>query len=68
MVSFFNLPSYIEDEEIIQKLISWGVTPTLPVRRRYYPGTTVADGTRFLRVKFPKEVVSTGLFCTTGLF
>ncbi|KAI2645114.1 ATP-dependent RNA helicase glh-4 [Labeo rohita] len=58
MVSFFNLPSYIEDEEIIHKLNSFGVTPILPVRRRYHPGTTVADGTRFLRVRFPKEVAS----------
>ncbi len=23
-----------------------------------YPGTDIADGTRYLRVKFPKEVVS----------
>ena len=58
MVSFLSLPSYIEDEEISQKLINWGVTPILPLRRRYHPGTTVADGTRFLRVKFPQEVTS----------
>ncbi len=58
MVSFLNLPSYIEDEDIVQKLVNWGVTPILPVRRRFYPGTTVADGTRFLRVKFSQEVTS----------
>lgn len=58
MVSFLNLPNYISDEEVLQKLTSWGVTPILPLRRRFYPGTTVADGTRFIRVKFPKDVVS----------
>ncbi len=26
MVSFLSLPSYIEDEEIIQKLMNWGVS------------------------------------------
>lgn len=58
MVSFLNLPNYIQDSEIIQKLVDWGVSPILPLRRRYHPGTTVADGTRFIRVKFPKEVMS----------
>lgn len=58
MVSFLNLPSYIQDEEIQQKLSNWGVTPILPIRRKYHPGTMVADGTRFVRVKFPKEVKS----------
>lgn len=58
MVSFLSLPSYIDDDEIIQKLINWGVTPILPLRRRYHPGTTVADGTRFIKVKFPQEVTS----------
>uniref|UniRef100_A0A673LRR2 CCHC-type domain-containing protein n=1 Tax=Sinocyclocheilus rhinocerous TaxID=307959 RepID=A0A673LRR2_9TELE len=54
VVSFLRLPNYINDEDVLQKLQSWGVTPILPLRRRYYPGTTVADG----RVKFPKDVVS----------
>ena len=34
------------------------MTPILPLRSRFYPGTAVADGTQFLRVKFPKEVAS----------
>lgn len=58
MVSFLHLPNYIKDNEIIQKLVDWGVIPILPLRRRYHPGTTVADGTRFLRVKFPKEIMT----------
>ncbi|KAL2095508.1 hypothetical protein ACEWY4_010227 [Coilia grayii] len=58
MVSFLHLPPELPDRQIIERLIKWGVQPLLPVRRRYYPGTTVTDGTRFLRVKFPKEVVS----------
>lgn len=58
MVSFLRLPTYISDEEILMKLTNWGVTPILPLRRRFYPGTTVADGTRFIRVKFPKDIAS----------
>jgi len=38
--------------------VDWGVNPILPLKRRYYPGTTVVDGTRFLRVKFPQEIVT----------
>lgn len=58
MDSFLNLPNYISNEEVLKKLTSWGLTPILPLRRRFYPGTTVADGTRFIRVKFPKDVLS----------
>ncbi len=58
VVSFIHLPAYIEDSEILNKLENWGVTPASEIRRRMYPGTDVADGTRYLRVKFPKEVVS----------
>lgn len=58
MVSFLRLPNYIEDEEIIKKLVGWGVPPILPLRRRYHPGTKMADGTRFMKVKFPQEVTS----------
>lgn len=57
-VSFLNLPAYIEDQVILQKLVRWGVVPILPVKRRYYPGTLIADGTRFLRVRFPKQITS----------
>lgn len=46
MVSFLNLPTYITDEEIIKKLIDWGVTAASTVKRRMWPGTEIADGTR----------------------
>jgi len=36
MVSFLHLPNYIKDDEIIQKLVDWGVNPILPLKRRYY--------------------------------
>ncbi len=52
------MPNYIKDEEIIQKLVDWGVNPILPLRRRFYQGTTVADGKRFLRVRFPQDIVT----------
>lgn len=55
---FLHLPNYFKDDEIIQKLVDWGVNPILPLRRIYHPGTTVADGTRFLRVKFPQDIVT----------
>lgn len=58
VVSFLNLPTYIMDEEIIKKLIDWGVTPVSIVKRRMWPGTGIADGTRFLKVKFTEKVKS----------
>lgn len=58
LVSFLHLPPDVPDAAILARLARWGVLPILPVRRRYYPGTNVADGTRFLKVRFPKEVVS----------
>ena len=58
VVSFIHLPAYIEDSDILIKLQNWGVTPVSDIIRRMYPGTDIADGTRYLRVKFPKEVVS----------
>lgn len=58
MVSFLHLPPYVGDRDILQRLEKWGVEPILPLRRRFYPGTDVADGTRFIRVRFPKDIVS----------
>lgn len=58
MVSFMKLPAYINDNEILDKLRIWGVTPTSAIRRRMWPGTNVADGTRFVKVKFEGVVKS----------
>lgn len=58
VVSFQNLPAYIEDHEIVDKRHKWGVSMTSPVKRRMWPGTHIADGTRFVRVKFNEEVQS----------
>lgn len=58
MVSFMHLPPELPDKLILDKLVNWGVKPILPLKRRFYPGTSVADGTRFLKVIFPKEVAS----------
>jgi len=46
IVSFLHLPAYLHDKTIEDKLKSWGVTPMTKVRRRLYPGTNIADGTR----------------------
>ena len=58
VVSFMNLPFYVEDQEILEKLRTWGVSAASPIKRRMWPGTNVADGTRFLKVKFNNQVQS----------
>lgn len=58
MVSFLHLPAYVDDEQIEDKLKFWGVTPMMKIKRRLYPGTNITDGTRYVKVKFPKEVTS----------
>ena len=58
VVSFMNLPVYITDEEILEKLNGWGVNATSPIKRRRWPGTDIADGTRFCKVKFTDTVQS----------
>ncbi|XP_030294862.1 uncharacterized protein LOC115594757 [Sparus aurata] len=58
VVSFINLPTYIDDETILGKLRDWGVKPVSSIRRRMWPGTEIADGTRFLKVKFNETVKS----------
>ena len=58
VVSFLGLPAYITDEEILGKLQGWGVSAVSAIRRRVWPGTQVADGTRFVKVKFTDTVQS----------
>ncbi|XP_016110940.1 uncharacterized protein [Sinocyclocheilus grahami] len=58
VVSFMHLPVYLDDNEILGKLEGWGVNPISKIKRRCYPGTDIEDGTRFLKVRFPKEVAS----------
>lgn len=58
VVSFMHLPVYIADEEILNKLEGWGVSPISKIKRRMYPGTSIEDGTRFVKTRFPKEVAS----------
>lgn len=58
VVSFLALPTYIEDEEILQKLREWGVNAVSSIKRRVWPGTDIVDGTRFVKVKFTDTVKS----------
>lgn len=58
VVSFLNLPVYITDVEIRDKFEGWGVTTVSTIRRRMWPGTKIADGTRFVKVKFTDKVQS----------
>lgn len=58
VVSFINLPVYLEDEKILSKLEEWGVRPLSPIKRRVWPGTETVDGTRFLKVRFTEQVCS----------
>lgn len=58
VVSVIKLPSYIKDEDIKNKIESKGVKVVSPVYRRAIPGTQVADGTRFMKCKFPPGMIS----------
>lgn len=58
VVSFLSLPIYIEDQEILNKLKEWGVKAVSPIKRRMWPGTEIAEGTRFCKVKFTETVKS----------
>lgn len=58
VVSFMHLPVYIDDNEILNKLKGWGVTPITGIKRRVYPGTIIEDGTRYVKSRFPKEIMS----------
>lgn len=58
VVSFLGLPAYISDEDILEKLHGWGVSAVSPIKRRMWPGTRIADGTRFVKVKFNETVQS----------
>ncbi|KAI2646229.1 ATP-dependent RNA helicase glh-4 [Labeo rohita] len=58
VVSFMHLPAYLDDEIILNKLEGWGVFPLSKIKRRLYPGTNIEDGTRFVKVRFPREIVS----------
>ena len=58
VVSFLNLPTYVSDEVILAKLHEWGVKAVSPIKRRMWPGTDIADGTRFLKVQFTETVKS----------
>ena len=58
VVSFMNLPSYITDEEIYNKLGMYGIMDVETIQRRRIQGTQWEDGTRFTRVKFPAGMSS----------
>lgn len=62
MVSILHLPTYISDIEIVEKIQSYNIQIVSPIQRRYRRirkrKRRIADGTRFFRVKFPKEVKS----------
>ncbi len=58
VVSFMHLPVYLADEEILNKLEGWGVSPISKLKRRVYPVTSIEDGTRYVKTRFPKEVAS----------
>lgn len=58
VVSFMHLPAYIEDAEIEMSLRSMGVELLSPINRRFYPGTTIADGTRYAKIKLPENMTS----------
>lgn len=58
VVSFMHLPAHITDDEILDKLTDKGCVIMSQVYRHVHAGTQVADGTRYVRVKFPPGMVS----------
>ena len=58
IVSFLNLPAYISDQEILEKLQGSGVEAVTKIKRRIWPRITIVDGTRFVRVRFTDAVQS----------
>lgn len=58
MVSFLYIPAYVKDEELLKKLTDKDIQILSPVYRRAYPFTQIADGTRYVKVKFPPGLVS----------
>ena len=58
MVSLMGLLAYTTEEEIKAKLNVWGVSAVSPFKRRMWPGTDIADGTRYGKVKFNNAVQS----------
>ena len=58
IVSFLNLPLYITDEHITEKLVQWGVERVSDIKRRKWAGTGMSDGTRFMKVRFNDYVKS----------
>ena len=57
-VSFLHLPVYLQDKTILNRLEEWGVKPISDIKKRVWPDSDIADGTRFLRVRFNNEVRS----------
>ncbi|KAK6165031.1 hypothetical protein SNE40_023713 [Patella caerulea] len=59
IVSFLNIPSHIEDEEITNKLTFYNIEIVGEVVRHYYKKfPNVANGTRHVKCKFPPNVKS----------
>ena len=58
VVSFMHLPSYIEDYEIENYLISKGAVLKSEIKHRLIKGTSISDGTRYVRVEFSDTIKS----------
>lgn len=53
VVSFMHLPAYVDDADIIKTLTDRGCELKSDLFRHVHPRTQVADGTRYVHVKFP---------------
>lgn len=61
VVSIFSLPVYVRDDEIIQRLESFGLEIISPVYRKdreWRDGKKRVDGTRFVHAIFPEHLKS----------
>lgn len=58
IVSIMNLSCYVTDEEIQTRFSAIDVEIVSEIKRHCYRGTTIADGTRIMKVKLPANMVS----------
>ena len=55
VVSFLNVSHYVPDSEIVTKLEEFGAELITDIKRKTYPGTQIADGTRYVVIRFPPD-------------
>ncbi len=58
VVSFMHLPVYLMIKKFLENWRDGELIPYQKLKEDATPGTDIEDGTRFLKVRVPKEVAS----------